>query len=283
MPETPSKPARVFEYLDYREFLRDRCGERKAENPAFSLRYIAGKCGLSAALLTRVLKGQRTLNPTVAGRLAGVLGLQDAEKDFFETLVMFGQARSHAEKNHFLEKILRIRSTKVHTVGENQYEYFRTWYYSAMRELLNFYPFDGDFQKLARMLRPALKVQEARKTLQYLVDSGLVVRQPDGSYQLADKIISSGEHIRATLVNNLHVSMADLAVRAIHEVDPRERDFSSLTLSLSPHCLEAVKAKLRKFRKEVLEMARQDTHVDGVYQMNFHLFPLSHRHPGGKA
>jgi uncharacterized protein (TIGR02147 family) len=79
-------------------------------------------------------------------------------------------------------------------------------------------------------------------------------------------------------VNNLHISMAELAIRSVREAAPPERDFSSLTLSLSPHCLEAVKAKLRKFRKEILEMARQDTDVDGVYQMNFQVFPLSHRH-----
>ena len=283
MSEGQTKPVRVFEYLDYREFLREKYAERKREHRSFSYRYIAGKCGISAGLLTRILKGQRSLNPSLSGRLASVLGLQDTERDFFEILVLFGQAKSHSEKNHFLEKILRIRATKVHTLGKHQFEYFRTWQYSALRELLNFYPFEGDLQKLSRMLRPPLKVQETKKALQLLIESGLIEKQVDGSVRLADKIISSGERIQATLVNNLHVSMAELAIRAIQEMDPMERDFSSLTLSLSPHCLEAVKAKVRKFRKEILEMARQDTDVNGVYQMNFHVFPLSHRLQDGKS
>ena len=274
------KPIRVFEYLDYREFIRDRHEARRKENPHFSLRYLAGKCGLSAALLSRILKGKRNLNPESASRLAEVLGLRNMEIDFFETLVLFGAAKGHAEKSHFLEKILRIRATKVHTLAEHQAGYFETWYYSALRELLNFYPFDGDFQKLARMLRPAIKTQEAKKALQLLLESGLVEKRADGSYQLVDKVVSSGDNIQATLVNNLHISMAELAIRSIREAQPKERDFSSLTLSLSPHCLEAIKAKLRKFRKEILEMARQDADVDGVYQMNFQVFPLSQRYSG---
>ena len=272
-----SKLASVFDYLDYRELLRDRFASRKADNPSFSLRYIAGKTGLSASLLTRVLKGQRNLNPAAAVHLAKIFGFQDAERDFLETLILFGQARSHAEKSHFLDKILRIRATKVRTLGEDKAEYFRTWYYSGLRELLNFYPFQDDYGKLAKMLRPAIKVEEARKAMRYLLDSGLVVKQGDGTYGLSEAIVSSGERIRAPLVNNLHISMAELAIRAIQEMQPSERDFSSLTLSLSPSTLEAVKARIRKFRKEVLEMARQDDQVSGVYQVNFQVFPLSHR------
>lgn len=283
MGESSAKPASVFDYLDYREMLRDRLAARRESNPAFSLRYVAGKTGLSASLLTRVLKGQRNLNPAAAVHLAKVFGFQDAERDFLETLILFGQAKSHAEKNHFLDKILRIRATKVRTLGEDKAEYFRTWYYSALRELLNFYPFIDDHAKLAKMLRPAIKVEEARKAMKFLLESGMVERQPDGTFRLTEAIVSSGEKIRAPLVNNLHISMAELAIRAIQEMQPAERDFSSLTLSLSPHTLEAVKARIRKFRKEILEMARQDEKVNGVYQVNFQVFPLSHHHPGGRA
>ncbi|HEY6563127.1 MAG TPA: TIGR02147 family protein, partial [Pirellulaceae bacterium] len=86
------KPVSVFDYLDYRELLRDRFTVRKEGNPSFSLRYIASKTGLSASLLTRVLKGQRNLNPAAAVHLSKVFGFQDAERDFLETLIMFGQA-----------------------------------------------------------------------------------------------------------------------------------------------------------------------------------------------
>jgi hypothetical protein len=50
-------------------------------------------------------------------------------------------------------------------------------------------------------------------------------------------------------------------------------------MSLSPRSLETILAKLRRFRKEVLEVANQDPIVDRVYQMNFQVFPLSHPHP----
>jgi uncharacterized protein (TIGR02147 family) len=269
------KPGSVYAYLDYQAFLKDRYKIRKGENRAFSHRYIASKAGMTSAQLTRVMNGKRNLNPLFAKPLAKVFGLKEDEREFFETLVLFCVAKTHAEKSHFLEKIIRIRTTAVKTLEKDQYEYFSAWYYTGLRELLNFYPFDGDYAKLARKLRPPIKTQDAKKAMDFLLQRGLVELGSDGVYRLADKLISSGRHIPAALMNNLHMGMGVLALRAVAEVDPLERNFSALTLSLSPNSLDTILAKLRRFRKEILEVARQDPEVDRVYQMNFQVFPLS--------
>lgn len=276
-PGVHTKPTSVFKYLDYREFLRDRYRERKQENASFSYRLMAARTGLSAGFLMRVFKGEKNLHPAKAADLASLFGLGASERDYFETLVLFGQAKTGPEKDYLKEKILRIRSIQVRTLGQAQADYFRTWYFPALREILNFFPFDGDYATLARMIRPPIRPREARKAVDYLLEAGLVVKGKDGVYRLPDMLVSSGEKVSATLMNDLHHALGHLALRAIREMEPKERDFSFVTISLSSPSLEAVKAKIRKFRKEILDVAGQDENVNGAYHMNIQLFPVSYR------
>jgi uncharacterized protein (TIGR02147 family) len=275
--------SKIFEYTDFREYLRDTYKSRKDANPAFSYRYIAGKIGLDAGSFSRILKGERKLDPEIAERLSKVFSLNQQEQDFFITLVLYGQAKSHAEKNHFLEKIFRHRGVKVGALEERQHEFYREWYYSSIRELMNFYDFDGDFKKLGKMLRPAIRPVDAKKAFGLLETLGLLEKQEDGKVRLPDKLITSGNNIRAVSVNNLHLNMAQLAIKAIEDVNPSERDISGLTLSLSANGFEKLKYKLKLFRREILELAQNDDDVNCVYQVNLQTFPLSHPSKAGQV
>jgi uncharacterized protein (TIGR02147 family) len=269
----PIRP--IYEYLDFRELLRDRCSARKRQNRSFSYRYLAGKVGLDSGTLSRILKGGRNLDPEMAGRFARVLGLNESESQYFETLVLFGQAKSQAEKNLSLEKLFRMQGSKANVLEERQFIFYKEWYHLAMRELLNFYPFDGDYRQLAKMLRPAIRPLQAKKALRLLSDIGLVKREESGRFRLTERFITSGDNIQALFLNNLHQSMAELAARSLPNIQPGERDFSGLTFSLSPEGLKKVKAKSKEFRRDLLEIAQQDRNVDCVYRMNLQLFPLS--------
>lgn len=279
MEPTPPKPTRIYEYQDFRQYLQDRYEVRKKENPAFSLRYIAGKAGIDPGTLSRVMKGERKVDSRVVGRLAQALGLSGDEKKYFENLAFFSQAKSQTEKNHFYEKLLKLMGGMVRTLEERQYEYYRNWYHVALRELLNVHDFRGDFNELARLLRPSIQPQQARRAVKLLVEAGLVEKDDDGRYKLTEMLISSGETISTMMADNFHTAMGELALRAIQEMDPDDRGFSALTLSLSKDGLQSVNAALGRFRRQVMEIARRDTRVNGVYQMNFQVFPLSHPLP----
>lgn len=273
--ETQPGKVRIFDYLDYRDFLRARYQARKRENPSFSYRYIASRIGLDSGTFTRILKGERNLDPEIAGPLAKVFHLNDFEREYFQALILFCQARTPMEKNLFLEKVLRLRGSKVKTLEERQYEFYRKWYLPALRELLNVHPYDGNPQKLARTLRPPITPQEAREAVRLLQDLGLVEPDGKGGLRLTEKLISSGDAIRAVFIHNLQLSMAELGVRALSDAEPHERDYSGLTLSLSSKGFQDIRDMIKVFRRDVLERARRDSDVDRVYQVNVQFFPLS--------
>lgn len=282
-PSPQAAQAIIFEYMDFRAWMRDAYALRKREARAFSYRYIAGKIGVDAGTFARILKGERNLDPEVAIRLAKVFGLGTREQFFFETMVLYGQARTLTEKNHFLEKLFRQRGIRMGTLEERQYDFYREWYYSALRELLRFQAFDGDWKKLARRLRPAIRPIDAKRALGLLGDLGLTVPDAEGRPRPTDSVITSGESIQSVFVTNLHAAMGELALRTLRDARPAERDFSGLTLSLSPHGFEKLKYKLKQFRREVLELAQQDEGENCVYQLNLQAFPLSHPAGPGQA
>lgn len=272
-----AKGGRIFEYLDYREFLRHRYEALKGKSRIFSYRYIAGKVGMDAGSLNGVLKGKRKLDPALAGKMAQVFGLNVYEKEYFEALVLYCQAKNHAERTILLEKLLRLKGIQVKKLEGRQFEFYRKWHYSALRELLNCNPGHGDASKLGKLLRPPISAQETREALRLLLDLGLIEERPDGTYKVTETLITSGEEARAAAMNGFHLAMGGLALQAIKDIAPGERDFSALTLNCSLDAFQDVKAILRHARRDIFMRVEQDARSEVVLQINLQAFPLSQK------
>ena len=272
--EAPEIQKPIFEFLDFREFLRARYQEIHATRRNFSYRYIGDKIGLDSGSVSRVLNGDRKLDLEKLSTLCKVFGLSKVEQEYFETLVLYGQAKSNAEKNFFLEKVFRLRNFKAKTLDGKQYEFYKEWYYLAIWTLLNFYPYDGDIARLSKMLRPAIRPAEAKKALQLLKEIGLLTEK-DGKWSVTEKVLTSGETIQAIFLNNLHLSMGELATRSLQAIPAKERDFSGTMLTLSAEGFDKIISKIKVFRKEVMDIARQEENANCAYRLNLQLFPLS--------
>ena len=100
----------VFEYLDYRQYLKDFYAAQKAKSSAFSHRSFSRRAGLrSSNYLSLVMKGERDLSSEMAPRFAKACGLVKSEADFFCDLVAYGQAKTTDEKQRWHERLARFR------------------------------------------------------------------------------------------------------------------------------------------------------------------------------
>ncbi len=99
----------VFEYLNYREFLKDRITHMRQENPNFSFRYFNRKAGFkSSGQLKLVADGNRNLGKKGIYNVCRGLGMTGKEAEFFESLVFFNQAKTHDEKDHYYKELSKI-------------------------------------------------------------------------------------------------------------------------------------------------------------------------------
>ena len=268
---------RVFDYLNYRDFLRDAYVELKEKQRGFSYRWFARRCGMSSPnFLKLVIDDRRNLGPESAGRFAQALDLGQQETDFFLELVAFNQATSAHEKNLHYDRIGKYRKHRaVKRLERKAFDYLSHWYYPAIRELVSCDGFVDDPAVIARQLRPQLTEAEARRALNDLVRLGVLRRDESGRLQQGEPLLSTGPEVRSLAVGNFHRQMIQRASDSIETVESAEREISALTVALSKDGFRVFKEKIQKLRAELLELSADESEPTRVVQFNFQAFPLA--------
>jgi uncharacterized protein (TIGR02147 family) len=274
-----TKEVVVFEYDNYRAYLRDLYGFYKKTKPHFSYRYFSQKAGFrSPNFLKLVIEGKRNLSPESIERFTSALKLNKKETEFFRILVHLNQARTIGEKKLYAEKLMQFRSFRyIHPLRQDQYRYYAEWYNIPIRELTILPEFSEDPGWIARSLLPPISPQQAQKALNLLLQLGLLERDESGRLVQADAFISTGDEVTSTSVANYHREMIQKGSEALDRFPGPVRDISSVTMALSESSFQEIKSLIQRFRKELLAIADQDQRPEGVYQINFQLFPLAKR------
>ena len=266
----------IYTYLDYRKFLKDACAERRKLNPHFSYRYISQKIGLkSTGFLSMVLNGKRNISEHLVIEIGKILKLKKMERLYLVSLVQFNQAETHSEKSHYYQELLTYKNSPVHSVHQDQYEFYRKWYYSALRELVAIYPVKDNYKEVAGLLRPRIRPQEVKEALAVLTRLGLIHREDSGHYKRLAPVISSGKTVKSIEIHTFHRAVMELARSSLDAVPQNERELSTVTMSIDSDTYEIIKKKTAKLREEVMELARSVQDPEQVYQLNIQLFPMS--------
>jgi uncharacterized protein (TIGR02147 family) len=269
-------PICVFDYTDFRKFLRDRYQEKKESLRGFTYQYVAAKAGFrSPGYFSQVLKGSTRLTDRLIPGIARVLGLGKKEAQYFETMVRYNQAATHDEKRHYFAAMLEARPARSGLIRPEQFELFDKWYYAAVRAVISIHPFGGDYQELGKSIVPAISTAEARKAVELLARLGIIVRGPQETWQLSGKHLTTGDTVESVVVNNYMLNTLEISRDALYRFAREERRFAALTISLSTDGYRQIEQEAEKFRKTVLDIVRKDRKTSRAYQLNMQLFPLS--------
>jgi uncharacterized protein (TIGR02147 family) len=281
---TPERKIEVFDYLEYRKLLKDLYEARKSVNSYFSYRFIGQRVGFSSAgFFTNIIAGKRNISNTIIFKFSELFKFNRKEAEYFELLVNYDQAEDHNRKRYYFERLLAMRKSTVHELTAAQYRYFDNWYNVTVRELLNYYKFTGNFEELAKKLDPPITAKEAKKAVQLLEKLDLIRKDEDGTYSVTDKTITTVPQIPLVAVHNFQLACMELAKEAIDRFPYNERSISTLTLSVSEESFRSITEKLAAFRREVLELVKNDQDlINRVYQFNFQIFPMTQNPRGNE-
>jgi uncharacterized protein (TIGR02147 family) len=268
----------IFEYQNYRIYLKDYYNEQKSTKKFFSYRYFSNKAGINAsAFLYYVIEGKRNLTKSSIEKISLTIGHSKEEKEYFENLVFFNQAKTIAEKTMYFSRIVECRKPlDIKTLDKDQYEYYSTWYHSIMREIACMIDFKDDFGLLGSYLVPPISAKESQASIALLERIGLLERDENGLYHQTDAVIGVKPHGQdAFVIEKFQLEMLDLSRKSFDTVPRTERLSASTTFSISKTTFDLFKMKTREFRKELLEIAKLDNNPDRVYQFTFNLFPAT--------
>jgi uncharacterized protein (TIGR02147 family) len=275
--KTTAPGPNIFEYDDYRKYLRDWYAYSKERLKAFSFRYFSRQAGFqSPNFLKLVMEGQRNLSGESIDRFVKVMKLDRAQSAYFRHLVLMNQAASFEEKSFYAEQLLSVRPKgPLKILAQAQYSYLSNWYNVPIREMVALRDFREDPEWIASRLSPSIKPAEAKKALEELQLLGLLKRDPDGRLVEAEGQVGFGDEIRLATVVQFHRSMMSRASEALDRVRPEEREVSGVTLAIGRDKVAQVKSLIQKFRKELLALGAEVGDAETVYQANFQFFPLT--------
>lgn len=266
----------IFNYTDYRKFLADYYRDMKAKDPKFSHRYMSLKMGYgSTGFFADVIAGRKNLTGSHPLKLSRFLKLGKEDEEYFINLVLFNQAATLDEKNRYYEKLMGVTRIDVKILQADKFEYFSKWYYAAVRELLGFYPFAGDFEALALKLDPPIDPAQARQAIHLLLDTGMIRVDGDGCYRPTDSLVSTGEGFSSLNVANFQRAFLDLAREGLDRHPSEERDYSTLSLPLAKDDLPRARLAIAKLRSFLMALSEKSAKPQRVYQFNFQAFPLT--------
>ena len=170
---------------------------------------------------------------------------------------------------------MNSRKVEIKPFLKDQYEYYNKWYYGAVRELINIYRFNGNYEELAKKLSPPIKQKEAKEAIVLLERLGFIKRNEKGDYVVSDPLMSSGKELQSAAIDNHILTCIDLAKEQFDNVPRPQRNYSNITFSFSQENIPKLIDCIREFRKDIMKKIADEKEPDKVFQLNFQLLPLS--------
>ena len=270
------KKLNLFRYVEYRKYLNDRFVLEKKENPRFSHRYLSKEMGLTSPnYVLLIMQGKRNVTPVMCHKISGAFGFTTKESEYFETLVLFNQAKTPGEKDRYFTRMALMRKNmKIEKIEERQYDYFTQWYNLVVRELVTLPGFKGDFAALAQRIVPRISESQARKSVDLLLALGLIKKKA-GRFVPSAPVIGTENEVQSLAVANYHKTMLGLAREAIERLPRQRRNITAAVLHVSRSKYKMLTQEIADFRERLLALAETDPEPDQVYQLNVQLFPVT--------
>jgi len=251
---------------------------KSALSTAFSFRYFAKKASInSSSFYPQIIRGERNLTKATIFKTCIAFGLSDQQAEYFENLVFFNQAKSIKEKNIYFDRLIEKQKLRnVKKIKEEQYEYFSEWYHCVIREAVVILKFSGDYSGLARFVRPAISVEQAKKSVQLLVRLGFLNKEGNHYVQSEPLLATSGStDFEIHQLMNFQIQQLKMAIAAYDRWKQDKRLTSATVFSVSRKTYRQFVEVLRECRLQMMKLAMEDNCPDQVYVLSMNFFPMT--------
>lgn len=286
------QPLSIWGYTNYRSYLRDHYSFRKETSRTWSYRSFSKAAGFSSPnVLKLVIEGKRNIGTATIPQFTQGLGLKGAMAEYFEAMVHMNQAKDDAERENFLQQMARLTPhANRRQLGFENLRYLSHWLHPVIRELVSLREFHPDPYWISRRLRAPVSIKEITDAWAFLVEEGFVRKNEAGQFENVDQMITSPDEVSSLAIRNFHRQMLGQAHEALDSISVTEREFGALVLKVPQGAMDALKIKLKAFRKELHEWAlhaaaqnsslQETDQTEHVVQINLQMYPHTRKVAG---
>jgi len=251
----------IFNYLDYRSYIRDLAKQRGRGARA----EWAEAMGVQKGYLTQVLKDRAHISLEQADRLAAYLGLNDGEKDYLLLLLQKERSGTPSLESHFQKKLAEVRDKQLsvrkrfhedHKLSlRDQMLFYSNWHYAAIHIALGISTLRTP-EEIGNALK--IPITTVRETLKFFLSCGLAEEAQNGHYlPLTNQSFLSGE---SPLIQRHHLNWRLKALQNLERNRTDEIHYSAV-VSLSRTDCENLQRKLletiAEFKREVTKSSQE--------------------------
>lgn len=265
----------VFEFLEYRDILKEAYEERKAAMSLFSYRMMGDRLEIDGSYLFRILQKELHLPSRCLPRAIEFLGLTGRSAEYFQLLSAYQRERGAKARQEILEKALSLRDVERSQLKDKELAFFRDWWVVAVRCLLEVVNGRANPSELASRLRPNVSEEEVKAALDLLLKLGLVKKASSGRLILAQTHLTASGNDKAQAVQGFQKRMLRLAEESFDRFPKGQRDVSTLSVAIDGVAWNEIREMLRESRRQIQKRVEESTHPDRVMQIVMAFFPLA--------
>ena len=268
----------VYDYTNYRKFLRDYYDMHKESKRGYSFRNFSKAAGFTSPNFVKlVMDGERNLSSAAVEKCIAALRLVGNRAAYFRVLVQMNQAKTDVEREAaYLELRRLVPHAKRKLLDAESHDYLSHWLYPVLREMVLLPGFREDPYWITLRLRGRVQQAEVVAALRFLVQHGFLRRDDAGKLQPTDHMILTSDEVRSLAIRNYHRQMLDGAKYALESIPMDEREFGALTLTLPSSALEELKLRMKMFRQDLHRWAMESSEGgagEAVIQVNLQMYP----------
>lgn len=261
----------IFQYQNLRSFLYDHLKETRGSQAQF-----AKNLGCGSSFISQVLQGIVELSPEQGLKAAKFFGLSEGSLLYFMLLLQHARA-GNAELKLFYEKQLHDVKNQSLNVEEHigkkeklsekdKITYYSSWHYAAIHIATSIIGLNSP-ENIAKYFK--LDIQLVQKTLQFLVQVGLVEKCTSG-FRIGKNRIHIGPSDQ--MIKHHHTHWRLKAIASLEASSFNKLHFSSV-LAVSKKDLEKIKLHLLEAIKSV-EKVIVDSPEEDLAVLNIDFFDL---------
>jgi len=266
----------IFDYLDYRDLLKEAYEDRKLRSSMYSYRMLAETLGLDTSNVFRVLQKDSHLPARCQSRAIEFLGLSGRAAEYFVLLITYGRERNAKAKQAILESALALRDVSRRALDDDELSYYSEWWVVALRSLLEVNGGRAVPSELARGLNPSISEEDVQTALELLQKLGLVKKGSSGRLVLTDlHLAPSTKPADVQKVRRYQKQILSMASDSMERFQPKLRDISTLTLVVDDNAFTEIREMLRECRRQIQKRVEEAKRPNRVMQLAMAFFPLS--------
>ena len=266
----------VFEYQEYREYLKDMIAHLKSTNSRkYSLRKVAAALDISPTLLSLILSGKRHLGKNKLSKIASYLMLTEREKSYLSNLMTFNDSPNREIRDNALQKMSTFKEFESYrrkdVVG---FKYLTKWYNVAIREMANLKKFKLDKAWIQSRLAFKVYQKEIDESLKFLIDNNLITQNEEGKYIASENINCSGGIFKLSL-GEFYKQLSGLLPESIDKISSSKRHLLGHTVTLNSSNYNEAVGILEDALGKIRELDNKATKNTEVYHISLHAIPLT--------